>query len=70
MRNRELRAEIVRKGLFVYEVAAAMGVKGSTLSHYLMQNLSKPRIERIQAAILKAEETKKGLNNGEKATKL
>ncbi len=63
MRNRDLRAEIVRKGLFVYEVAAAMGIKGSTLSHYLMQNLSKPRIERIQAAIAKAEKAKE-LNNG------
>lgn len=65
MKNRELRAEIVRKGLFVYEVAAAMGIKGSTLSHYLMQDLSKPRIERIQAAIAKAEKAKE-LNNGKK----
>ena len=66
MKNNDLRAEMVKNGLFVYQVAAAMNIKCNTLSHYLMQDLSEHRKNRIRAAIVKAKE----LNNGQKEKNL
>ena len=54
MKNLDLRAEMVRNGLFVYQVAEAMNVKPDTLSHYLMHDLSKATKDRIREAIAKA----------------
>ena len=54
MKNNDLRAEMVKNGLFVYQVAAAMNVKPDTLSHYLMHDLSATTKERIKEAIAKA----------------
>jgi len=62
MKNNDLRAEIIKQGLYAYQVAEVMNIKPNTLSHYLMCDLSKPRKERIRKAIAKAAE--KGLNNG------
>ena len=65
MKNNDLRAEMVKNGLFIYQVAAAMNIKPNTLCHYLMEDLSDYRKNRIRAAIVKAKE----LNNGKKRNK-
>ena len=51
MKNNDIRALIAKKGLHFYEVADAMGVKPNTLSHYLMNDLTKVQKERIKNII-------------------
>ena len=47
MKNTDIRALIAKEGLYVYQVAAAMNLKPNTISHYLMNDLSKPQKDRI-----------------------
>lgn len=54
MKNNDLRAEMVKNGLFVYQVAEAMNIKPNTLSQYMMRDLSKTTKDRIREAIAKA----------------
>jgi len=54
MKNNDLRAEMMKHGLYLYQVAAAMNIKPNTLSHYLMWDLSKPQKQRIMQGIARA----------------
>lgn len=63
MKNNDIRGEIAKAGLFLYQVAEAMNVKPNTISHYLMSDLSKPQKERIRQAIATA---RRDLKNGKK----
>ena len=54
MKNNDIRALIAKEGLYIYEVAAAMGLKPNTISHYLMNDLTKQQKERIKQAIANA----------------
>lgn len=66
MKNTDIRALISKNGLYLYQVAAAMGIKQNTLSHYLMKELTKPQKDRIKEAIKTARARK--ANNEQKQT--
>lgn len=47
MKNREIRVEILKKGLKHYEVAEACGVSTYTFSHWLQRELPIPKKQEI-----------------------
>ena len=67
MKNNDLRAEIMKQGLYAYQVAEVMNIKPNTLSHYFMSDLSMPRRERIINAITIAKQRE--VDNGTKTKK-
>ena len=50
-KNEEIRAEIRKSGLYVYQVAEQAGVATTTLSQWLQRDLDPQKRERIDKAI-------------------
>ena len=51
MKNKRIRAELARNGIRISDLATAMNIKPSTLSHYMMQELNDKQKERVRKAI-------------------
>jgi lambda repressor-like predicted transcriptional regulator len=64
MKNKQLRAELALNGIKISELATAMNIKPSTLSHYMMQELNDRQLKRVQ----KAMEQLKGGKNARRTT--